>query len=205
MPDVKHFDPDEVLRRVLHLFWERGTATTGVQDVVAATGLSRSSLYATFGGKSELYAAALRRYVEELSRPVFDRLAADERGLPAIADFFERLIEARCAGEHARWGCMVSNAHTGPEAADPEVREVLDLHHEHLRVAMRAALRRARARGQLRPGNDPGTTAELLTLLAYGVNLRSRAGEGPDGLRTAVAAALEPLRLDPNVPTDSGE
>ena len=35
---------------------------------------------------------------------MFDALAADGRGLPAIAGFFEQLVAARCTGEHARWG-----------------------------------------------------------------------------------------------------
>ncbi|MCP9947652.1 TetR/AcrR family transcriptional regulator [Actinomadura madurae] len=116
VPDVKHFDPEHVLDQVVELFWRRGSASTGVGDVVAATGLSRSSLYATFGGKQELYLAALRRYVERRSRPVLEALAADGRGLPAIAAFFDQLIRARCEGPHARWGCMVSNAHAGARA-----------------------------------------------------------------------------------------
>lgn len=53
MPDVKHFDPDTVLESVVRLFWRQGVASTGIQDVVTATGLNRSSLYATFGGKQE--------------------------------------------------------------------------------------------------------------------------------------------------------
>lgn len=68
MPDIKHFDPDTALETVVRLFWRQGVASTGIQDVVAATGLNRSSLYATFGGKQELYRAALRRYVEQRSR-----------------------------------------------------------------------------------------------------------------------------------------
>lgn len=71
MPDVKHFDPDAVLGQVERLFWQRGAASTGIAEVVAATGLSRSSLYATFGGKQQLYVKALRRYVERRSQPVF--------------------------------------------------------------------------------------------------------------------------------------
>ncbi|MEW9554151.1 TetR/AcrR family transcriptional regulator [Nonomuraea sp. NPDC050783] len=192
MPDVKHFDPDAVLEQVERLFWQRGTATTGIAEVVAATGLSRSSLYATFGGKRELYVKALRRYVERRSAPVVQALAADGRGLAAVEAFFDRLIEARCAGEHARWGCMVANAHTGAEGGDPEVREVLDQHQERLRAALRAALEPARDR--LRPGTDPDAAAEMLTLLAYGVNLRSRAGADPGVLRRGVAAAIDSLR-----------
>ncbi|MGP3964718.1 TetR/AcrR family transcriptional regulator [Nonomuraea sp. 3N208] len=94
MPDIKHFDPDVALDQVVRLFWERGADTTGINDVVAVTGLSRSSLYATFGGKQQLYAAALRHYLERQSRPVFDALATDGRGLPAIAAFFDRLVRS---------------------------------------------------------------------------------------------------------------
>jgi TetR/AcrR family transcriptional regulator, transcriptional repressor for nem operon len=191
MPDVKHFDPDVVLDRVLRLFWERGAEVTGIAEVVQATGLSRSSLYATFGGKERLQAAALRRYLERHSRPVFDALAADDRGLPAINDFFERLVAARCTGEHARWGCLVTNTHTGAAREVPEIREVLDAHHIALRAAMHAALDAARVRGQLRPGLDPKASAETLALLAYGVNLRSRAGAEAAELMAGVRAVLD--------------
>lgn len=197
MPDIKHFDPDAVLETVLRLFWRQGVATTGVQDVVTATGLNRSSLYATFGGKQQLFRAALRRYLDQRSRPAFRRLAEDGRGLPAVADFFDGLIQARCVGEHARWGCLVSNVHAGAENGDPEVRVLLDRHHQELRDAMHAALVTAKAQRQLAPGTDPGDAAELLALLAYGVNLRSRAGADARSLHATVRAALQALGARP--------
>jgi TetR/AcrR family transcriptional regulator, transcriptional repressor for nem operon len=52
---------------------------------------------------------------------------------------------------------------------------------------MRAALKAAREHGQLRPGVD----AETLALLAYGVNLRSRAGAEATDLLTGVRAVLD--------------
>ncbi|MCE7001083.1 TetR/AcrR family transcriptional regulator [Saccharothrix sp. S26] len=197
MPDVKHFDPEAVLGSVEELFWRRGASSTGVQDIVTATGVNRSSLYATFGGKRELYVAALRRYAERRSGPVFARLAEDDRGLPAIADFFRALIGARCSGEHARWGCMVTNAHAGPEHDDPDVRAVLQEHHDRLRAAMCAALERARATGGLRPGIVPVASADVLALLAYGVNVRSRAGASPQALGETVTAVLASLATRP--------
>ncbi|GAA3788087.1 TetR/AcrR family transcriptional regulator [Streptomyces chiangmaiensis] len=195
MPDIKHFDPDATLETVVRLFWQQGVASTGIQDVVTATGLNRSSLYATFGGKQDLYLTALRRYVEQRSQPVFRCLAEDQRGLPSIADFFDGLIQARCSGEYARWGCMISNAHAGAENSDPEVRALLDRHHRELRDALRAALDTAKTRGQLAPGTEPGATADVLALLAYGVNLRSRAGADARELWTSVTAALDSVGL----------
>ncbi|WP_141575508.1 TetR/AcrR family transcriptional regulator [Actinomadura sp. WMMA1423] len=200
MPDVRHFDPDAVLDQAVRLFWRRGAAATGIAEVVSETGISRSSLYGTFGGKRELYLAALRRYVDRHSRPVFDRLAADGRGLPGIAAFFDGLVTARCSGEHARWGCMVSNAHAAQEAGDADEREVLDAHHEALCAALRAALLAARDRGQLRGDLDLPSTARMLALLAYGVNVRSRAGADPGELSAAVDAALRPLSPAPPSP-----
>ncbi|MBR8638914.1 TetR/AcrR family transcriptional regulator [Streptomyces tuirus] len=193
MPDVKHFDPDATLETVVRLFWRQGVASTGIQDIVNATGLNRSSLYATFGGKMQLYHTALERYADSRSRPVLDRLAEDERGLPAVADFFTGLIETRCSGEYAQWGCMVSNAHAGAENVDPAIRALLDRQHKRLRDALHAALLNAQAHGQLAPGADPAATAEVLALLAHGVNLRSRAGADAGQLRQTVATALHAI------------
>ncbi|MDX3191810.1 TetR/AcrR family transcriptional regulator [Streptomyces sp. MN03-5084-2B] len=193
MADVKHFDEAAVLGVVVELFWRQGMATTGIRDVVAATGVSRSSLYATFGDKKQLYLAALDRYLDDNALPGFARLADDPSGLPAIARFFDQLIRVRCSGERARWGCLMVNAHTGAESADPDVRRRLDRHHGQLRAAFRDALGTARRLGQLHPGVDPESAGGQLALLAYGVNLRSRAGAPAAELDDTVRHALSAL------------
>ncbi|MDH2387938.1 TetR/AcrR family transcriptional regulator [Streptomyces sp. HNM0663] len=193
MPDIKHFDADATLDTVVRLFWRDGMVSTGIQDVVSATGVNRSSLYATFGGKQELYRAALRRYAERRSQPAFRRLAEDERGLPAVRDFFAELIEACCHGEYARWGCMISNAHAGAESGDPEVRALLDRLYRELRGSLHAALVTAGRLNQLDPGVDPDSMAEALALLAHGVNLRSRAGVDARTLHRTVTATLDAI------------
>ncbi|MCZ4123715.1 TetR/AcrR family transcriptional regulator [Streptomyces sp. H39-S7] len=192
MPDIKHFDPDAALERVERLFWQHG-AEASIQAVATATGLSRSSLYTTFGGKRELYLAALRRYLRHRAQPAFRELGEDGRGLPAVGDFFRGLIEARCSGEYAGWGCMVVNAHVGSEGGDPAVRALLDEHHRLLRDALRAELEAADRQGQLAPGVSTDAAAEALALLAYGVNLRSRGGADAQALLGTVDAALSLL------------
>jgi len=191
VPDVKHFDRADALATVERLFWRQGVAATGIHDIVTATGLSRSSLYNAFGSKEELYLAALQRYLEQRSRPMFNRLAADGRGLPAISAFFDRLIQLRCTGQHARWGCLISNAHT--EQPSEAARSTLDRHHDELRSAFATALEVACGKGQIRADVDRAGTAELLTLLAYGVNLRSRTGASRTDLNAGVQTVLHSL------------
>ncbi|AXK32302.1 TetR/AcrR family transcriptional regulator [Streptomyces armeniacus] len=193
MPDIKHFDPEAALERVERLFWQQGEAATSIQDVATATGLNRSSLYGTFGAKHELYIASLRRYLQRRAEPAIRALAEDPRGLPAVRDFFTGLIEVRCTGEFAGWGCMVVNAHAGEERGDPTVRGLLDEHHGKLRDGLRAALETAREQGQLSAGTSVEGVADVLALLAYGVNLRSRAGADAEALQRTVTAALAPF------------
>lgn len=190
MADIKHFDPDVALERVERLFWQHGAAESSIRAVATATGLSRSSLYTTFGDKRELHLAALRRYLRHRARPAFQELKEDGRGLPAVRDFFTGLIEVRCSGEHAGWGCMFVNAHAGAEGSDPEVRALLDDHHLWLRDAMCAQLEAARRHGQLSTDVSTDDAAETLALLAYGVNLRSRAGADAETLLRTVDATL---------------
>lgn len=119
MPDIKHFNPDIVLDDAIQVFWRQGLPTTGIQALVSATGVSRSSLYATFGSKDGLYAAALDRYIAQHSTPAFAALSSSTAGLTSVEEFFAGLIEVRCAGPVAGWGCMVTNAYAARNAATP--------------------------------------------------------------------------------------
>ena len=57
----RSFDPDAVLDKARAVFWNLGYAATSLDDLAAATGLNRPSLYAAFGDKHALYLAALER------------------------------------------------------------------------------------------------------------------------------------------------
>lgn len=194
MPDVKHFDPDQAVGTVVGLLWQRGWSGTGIADVVKATGVSRSSLYATFGSKDDLCLAAVRRYLAEQVDPAFAALAAGGAGLPDLVAFFGRLITARCVGPRARWGCLATNLQTTSDRISPGVADALGIHQQRLLEALTAALTTARDRAQLRDDLNVPAVAEHLALLAHGINVRSRAGADPRALRRAVAAALSALR-----------
>ena len=64
MARPREFDADDALERVTRVFWNRGFEHTSLDDLCAATGLGRSSLYAAFGDKRALYLKALARYEE---------------------------------------------------------------------------------------------------------------------------------------------
>src|ERR1700752_4709237 len=59
------YEPDVALGRALDLFRKSGFAATSLDDLSAATGMNRPSLYGAFGDKRELYIKSYQRYREE--------------------------------------------------------------------------------------------------------------------------------------------
>ncbi|RNL73608.1 TetR/AcrR family transcriptional regulator [Streptomyces sp. I6] len=191
---MTQFDEGEALDAATQLFWQRGVANTDIQDVAAAAGINGEALELRYGDQQQLFAASLRRYVDRHSMPKFSRLSDAEDGLPAIEGHFESLIQRGESGPLTGQGCLITNAHAGPEAFRDDVNELLRYHHQRLWEAMRSALARARTKGQVRNALDVDSAAEALTLLAYGVNLRSRVGADADTLRRAVATTIGMLK-----------
>src|ERR1700744_5550049 len=56
------YQPDVALGKALELFRKGGFAATSLDDLSAATGMNRPSLYGAFGDKRELYIKSYQRY-----------------------------------------------------------------------------------------------------------------------------------------------
>jgi len=107
MARPRAFDTGTALEQATRVFWARGFEQTSLDDLCAATGLNRSSLYAAFGDKRDLYLRSLARYEEgslERIRRAFDGRSARE-GLRA---FLGGLIDAIVEGPGRR-GCFIGN------------------------------------------------------------------------------------------------
>ena len=62
MPRPKTFSPEAALDTLTELFLERGYAALAIREISDALGVSRSTVYVTFGTKPDLLARLLRRY-----------------------------------------------------------------------------------------------------------------------------------------------
>src|SRR5450432_3748663 len=56
------YEPDAALGKAMEAFWKSGYAGTTLDDLSAATGMNRPSLYAAFGDKQDIYIKAYRKY-----------------------------------------------------------------------------------------------------------------------------------------------
>ena len=107
MAGRRKFDEDEVLDRALMVFWQRGYGATSIDDLTAATGLKRGSLYAAFADKEKLFIACLRRYTQRVQTPMIEALHhPDPR--QAIALMFEKR-HGHSSNPEVPPGCLLTN------------------------------------------------------------------------------------------------
>src|SRR5271168_367184 len=59
------YEPEIALGKALDLFRKGGFAATSLDDLSAATGMNRPSLYGAFGDKRELYIKSYQRYSDD--------------------------------------------------------------------------------------------------------------------------------------------
>ena len=53
------YDPERALAQATAAFWDAGYSATSLDDLSAATGMNRPSLYGAFGDKHALYLKAI--------------------------------------------------------------------------------------------------------------------------------------------------
>jgi AcrR family transcriptional regulator len=66
------YEPEVALGRALDLFRKSGFAATSLDDLSAATGMNRPSLYGAFGDKRELYIKSYQRYRDDARAATLD-------------------------------------------------------------------------------------------------------------------------------------
>jgi TetR/AcrR family transcriptional repressor of nem operon len=192
---VRGFDVGEVLDVALELFWQQGYDGTPIQALCRAMDLQPGSVYAAFGSKRDLFVAAVRRYIETVSAEAVDRVNSAPSGLQGLREYFAYLVDAMIDGKRA-WGCLVTNSLVEFAARDPELSGMFQLHLARLQTSFAAALARARADGELRPGAGP-ESAGMLVAVVQGMNVMAKSRPGRQALQAVVDAALAGLAASP--------
>ena len=191
--DVKHFDPDAVLHRATELFWRQGYEATSMQDLVDELGVSRSSLYATFGDKDRLFQASLQHYCVSEAGPRHALLHGDRPVLDALRELLEGIAAAPSVHPDRR-GCLVVNAAMERVPDDPATAAAVATQLGRFEDALLGALLRGQERGELDPGQDPRALARFLVTVVQGMRVVGKAGEDPAALRDVVDVALAAIR-----------
>ena len=191
----RQFDPSVALNQAMELFWARGYEATSLQDLLGATGLSRSSLYQTFGGKHDLFAQCLETYRDMVVANMWQRLEQAPSGRAFIEDSLRRTLAEQTAPGGPR-GCLVLNTANEFGHRDPLVTERVRAGVNSFRDVFAEAVRRGQADGSIRSPRDPRRLAAYIVAGMGGLRTLVKADENRDYVQDACDVLLLALDRD---------
>jgi TetR/AcrR family transcriptional repressor of nem operon len=183
------FDRTEVLDRATRLFWERGFAGTSISDLEAAMGIGRTSIYAAFGAKEDLFMAAVDHYDATYSIKLRNALTS---GLPvgeAIELYFEELLKA-FSDPDLPLGCLVTNVAVEGDRGTTRMGRRIAASITRAEDTFYKALRGAQVEGAIDPRADARSIARFLVASTHGLSALAKAVADISALRDVVGVIL---------------
>ena len=197
MSDVKvlgrpaEYDKERSLNAALAVFWRKGYEATSLADLCEAMGMSKSTLYAVFGDKRQLFLSAIRAYSDDL----LAELTKSYELSAAPLEFIEQVLRsvAREAGPRGeRRGCLVMNSATEFAQSDRDVARIVSHTLEQMAGVFATALARARRDGKIRVG-APGSMALYLVSTIAGMKTMVKGGRSEQELHLLVDMVMGQL------------
>jgi TetR/AcrR family transcriptional regulator, transcriptional repressor for nem operon len=188
----KEFDKDEVLRKAIQVFASHGYEGASTEALLGAMGVSRQSMYDTFGDKRQLYLEALQRYTSESTAEIIGAMFAESSAFQGL----ENALMAFAARPAARPqdGCLGISATTEFGRSDRAVAAITDASASTLATAFERIIRKGQAAGEVASDLDPRAAALFLSSTLAGLKVSARAGARHAALRDTVRIALRSLR-----------
>ncbi len=193
MARPRAFDPAITLGKAMMVFWEKGYFNTSIDDIVAATGVSRYGLYEVYENKRGLFLAALDHYDETIFRALFAPLEGPHASVDEIRKYFGTLLHY--AGKPGgRIGCLMCNSASEVAPFDPAAAERVRRFRNSAGRAFRRALANAQTKGEISSQIDPARHADFLTGAVQTVWLLARAAAGRKAIANHIEVTLSTLR-----------
>ena len=185
------FDPDVVLETVLEMFWMRGFANTSLDDISAATGVSRPSLAATFGDKEALYLKAMERYRNGISDKLDEVLQCtgkDGTLRDIINRYFDIMISSYTGETEECLGCAFMCTALNEAPRHESIMSVLQGTIEEFDSRFERFFTKAQEMGHIGSNQDPKVMSQMITSLTSSLAVRARAGASRTDLKAIVDA-----------------
>lgn len=176
------YDPSAAFAALTDAFWEKGFQGASLDDLAAATGMNRPSLYAAFGDKKAMYLEALARIRAQVNAGLDAILAAGLKPREALLRFYLQALPVYLSGERGPRGCLTICTASVEAATDADIRAAL------ARMLDDIDWKLARLFPPAEKSKGP-----LAAAILHSLAVRARAGHSPRNLKALAEAAVETL------------
>ncbi len=181
----REFDEATVVNIAMELFWLRGYRAATPSALTDATGLSKSSLYATFGSKQGLFLASLERYVDAQVQ-VLEAGLKDGRLRHGLERMYDMLLKLGTTGHT----CLVCTSTIEAPLEDTAVANAVRRGHEAIEQVLFNRIVRAQLEGDVDASRSPRALARFILNNNMGLMVLARTNPDPHALREVVAEVI---------------
>ena len=187
----RQYDPEQALAKAAESFWKNGYAATSLDDLVAATGMNRPSLYAAFGAKRDLYLKTLKRYLQQSRAKSLEILTVSPTLRVFLKRFYEAALDIYWSDDAEARGCYSISTAPAQAVTDPGVRDFLAASIAGTDAFLSRVIGEARDRGEISSSVDPAGLARLATATLHTIAVRSRVGVPRRELSALAATTID--------------
>jgi TetR/AcrR family transcriptional repressor of nem operon len=186
----RSFDESEVLAAAKDQFWSNGYAAARVDDIAAATGLGKGSLYGAFGDKHKLFLRVFDDYCAGLIEAVRRALEGPDAGA------YERLrahvlkVANATASDVCLRGCLLAKGTAELSGQDEAVVATARQTFAAIEQLISSCIAGAQRAGDIKQDADPARLAGLLLAVLRGIEALGKGGSNPDSLHAIAETAL---------------
>jgi len=173
MARTKDFDEDEVLAKAMNLFWLKGYNGTSMQDLVDRLGISRSSLYDTYGDKHALFLKSLENY-RKISAERMEKIG---RGATSAKDAVRKVLEytiGELVKDKDHKGCFLVNAAVEMAPHDKEVNSMLCENDRQMGEYFYETIKNGQESGEITNAQDARLLSQFLINNFKGIRVTSK-------------------------------
>jgi AcrR family transcriptional regulator len=185
------YEPDVALGKALDLFRKDGFAATSLDDLSAATGMNRPSLYGAFGDKRELYIKSYQRYREDARAAMVDIFREELPIRRRLGRIYAVALDIYLSGEAGPRGCFTVMTAASEAVADPDIRAMVLEGLAEMDKAFAACFRLAKEKGELSDSADPVALAQIASATIHTIAVRARARTPRGELEAIVNGAID--------------
>ena len=172
-------------------FWREGFEGASMAILLRDMGISRQSLYDTYGDKRTLFMRTLNLYIDEEIGGILDELAGPPPVRPRILKVIEHY--RGMGDEKEPCGCFVANSLVGLKAGDEELRNLLTKTLADVQRGMRRAVQSAVDFKEIKPPRDVEVLSRGIVTALVGLATTSKAKAGSNPGDEAVAFLVDQL------------
>ncbi len=173
MARTKNFSPELILERLADVFTKNGYSGTSLSLLMSASGLSKQSLYDTYGNKQAMYLQAIDCVLQRYEA-IMQRMQNADSGRQALQIFFDQLVKDCASGEASRSGCIVSGGLL--ESLDEEeIQAFLEKKWLSVNELLKQTIQRGQKDGSISSKQPAAQLADFFMALMSGLRVTGRA------------------------------